>query len=174
MSQKISPSICTPQDQPHNTPHHQLHFFHHLDHKNSTQHQNINHACTVHLHRSYIQYSHHYHQDHYSHCYHLHHHPHCYHQHHHHHHMNTNPIPHGAISPSTRLCTPSVSLTIPLSSSTPPSLIFLGTWQELKQLGLWGVSCQANSSDPRKPQSLGISKRPLLNLTYMIYNKKEK
>ena len=72
--------------------------------------------------------------------------------------MNTNPIPHGAISPSTRLCTPSISLTILLSSSTPPSLIFLSIWLELKQLGLWGVSCQANSSDPRKLTSLGISK----------------
>ena len=60
-TQKISPPIRAPQDQPHSTPHHLFHSFHHLHHKKSTQHHNINHSCTVHLHRSYTQYSHHFH-----------------------------------------------------------------------------------------------------------------
>ena len=92
---------------------------------NPTQHQNINHSCTAHLHYSYTQYSHffhysytrhsqHYHEHHYSHRYHQHHHPHHYHQrhhhchrHHHHHHTDTNLIPHGArhFSPTQALHT---------------------------------------------------------------------
>ena len=38
-----------------------------------------------------------------------------------------------------RLRTPSTSLTIPLSSSSPPTLIFSHTLQELQQSGLWGT-----------------------------------
>ena len=43
------------------------------------------------------------------------------------------------VSLPPKLLTPSVSLTIPLSSSSPPSLIFLRTLQDLQQSGLWGT-----------------------------------
>ena len=122
---------------PHHNPHHQFHTLHHLHHENLTQHENINHSCTVHLQRSYTQYSpnphhsyaqnsYHYHQDHYSHPFHQHQPP-----------ITTinatittttttatqtqmPSLMELDISLPPRLCTPSMLLTIPLSSFSPP------------------------------------------------------
>ena len=54
-----------------------------------------------------------------------------------------------------RFCTPTTSLTILLSSSTSPSLIFCHVLQELKSSGLWGPPPNAY----REPKELTITWR---------------
>ena len=49
-----------------------------------------------------------------------------------------------------RLCTPSLSLTIPLASSPPHSVIFPRTLQELQQSGLWGTLVPDEQQRPKE------------------------
>ena len=54
------------------------------------------------------------------------------------------------ISLPPSLCTPSTSLTIPLPSSSPPSLIFPGALKELHQSGLWETLLPAQQQRPKE------------------------
>ena len=49
-----------------------------------------------------------------------------------------------------RLCTPSLSLMIPLASSPPHSLIFPRTLQKLQQSGLWGTLVPDEQQRPKE------------------------
>ena len=59
-----------------------------------------------------------------------------------------------------RFCTPSTSLTILLSSSTSPSLIFCHALQELQSSGLWGPPPMP-TGNPRNLQLLGVFQHTL-------------
>ena len=51
----------------------------------------------------------------------------------------------------SRICTPSTSITIPLSSSITPSPIFPCTLQDLQRLALWGLPYHLNNNQRRSP-----------------------